>query len=128
MLDASQRNLRGGGPAGQSAALRQLEQLTAAAALGSVFNLPRSHLGRFHARFPAKMLEIGTTIPALFAGNLARNRLELLGREIEDTPYLQSPSSEAIHSRSSPTASSCTRLRPSGGIWTFESVLFTRHM
>jgi hypothetical protein len=32
------------------------------------------------------MLEIDTTIPALFVTNLARNRRELLGREIEDTP------------------------------------------
>jgi hypothetical protein len=32
------------------------------------------------------MLEIGTAIPPLFAGNLTRNRLELLGRDFEDTP------------------------------------------
>jgi len=32
------------------------------------------------------MLEIGSAIPALFVGNLARNRRELLGREIEGTP------------------------------------------
>jgi hypothetical protein len=32
------------------------------------------------------MLDIGTTMPALFAQHLARNQRELLGREFEDTP------------------------------------------